>query len=88
MPANPYYLLQVLVRGVTVDVRLNDVPAFVHHTGEEMTSSGESDTDRARKRTSGLDSPILRTTDKPPPPGMCTSTRTTSGLVLRIPSTA
>ncbi len=41
MPANPYYLLQVLVRGVTVDVRLNDVPAFVHHTGEEMTSSGE-----------------------------------------------
>ncbi len=45
-----------------------------------MTSSGSSDTDSARKRTSGWASARLRTTAIPPPPGMWTSIKHHFGL--------
>ena len=44
-----------------------------------MTSSGASETERARKRTSGWSRRTASTTSWPPPPGRWTSSRTTSG---------
>src|SRR3984957_12194984 len=44
-----------------------------------MTSSGASDTDRARNCTSGWWGRTPPSTACPPPPGRCTSSRTTSG---------
>src|SRR5215204_5636796 len=54
-----------------------------------MTSVAASDTDRARKRISWSAGswPASRTA-RPPPPGRWTSSRTTSGRVRRMPSTA
>ena len=44
-----------------------------------ITSSGASEADRARKRTCGWAAFVAVTTSWPPPPGRCTSSRTTSG---------
>src|SRR3954452_18910221 len=53
-----------------------------------MTSSAASLTDRARKRVPGASAPTPASTARPPPSGMCTSSRTTSGFVVRITATA
>ena len=53
-----------------------------------MTSSGASETDRARNRTSGCAGLTASMTAWPPPPGMWTSTSTTSGSRSPISSTA
>src|SRR5215211_7211158 len=53
-----------------------------------ITSSAASDTDRARKRISWSVWRTASRTARPPPPGRCTSSRTTSGRVRRMPSTA
>src|SRR6476469_6738055 len=60
-----------------------------------MTSSAASDTDKARNRTgwpSAVSSPLQPcSTSMPPlplPPGRCTSSRTTGGLVWRITAMA
>ena len=49
-----------------------------------MTSSAASETDRARKRTSWSVWRTASSTARPPPPGRCTSSRTTSGRVRRM----
>jgi MFS transporter, CP family, cyanate transporter len=64
--------------------RLGDVAAGAG-PDHRITSSAASETDRARKRTSGWVSRIASRTARPPPPGMWTSRSTTSGLVARIP---
>src|SRR5215207_5363854 len=53
-----------------------------------MTSVAASDTDRARKRISWSVWRTASRTARPPPPGRWTSSRTTSGRVRRMPSTA
>ena len=53
-----------------------------------MTSSAASDTERARKRTSGWVASTVRDDGPPPPPGRWTSRSTTSGSRSRIISTA
>src|SRR5260370_352164 len=53
-----------------------------------ITSSGASDADRARKRTCGCVALIAVTTACPPPPGRCTSRRTTSGRLSAISAIA
>src|SRR5436190_434496 len=53
-----------------------------------MTSSGASLTESARKRMSGCVASTSEMTRAPPPPGMCTSTRTTSGTRARSTSIA
>src|SRR4051794_30506400 len=53
-----------------------------------MTSSAASDTDSASQRTDGSSALSASSTARPPPPGRCTSSRTTSGSVARMPDTA
>src|ERR1039458_6337590 len=53
-----------------------------------ITSSGASETDRARNLTLGWIGLIASMTALPPPPGMCTSSSTTSGSRSAISSMA
>src|SRR5690606_1434789 len=53
-----------------------------------ITSSAASDTDRARKRTWEPEPSTRRSTSWPPPPGMWTSSRTTSGWSSAMALTA
>src|SRR5436305_683023 len=53
-----------------------------------ITSSAASDTEMARNRMPGSEAETASITARPPPSGMCTSTRTTSGLRSVISSTA
>src|SRR5216684_2747906 len=49
-----------------------------------ITSSGASDTERARNLTSGAERWTASSTARPPPPGMWTSSSTTSGRAAAI----
>ncbi|MFZ1062451.1 MAG: hypothetical protein WAN30_03165 [Acidimicrobiales bacterium] len=53
-----------------------------------MTSSAASDTERARNFTAGSTLVTARSTARPPPSGMWTSSRTTSGVRSMIISMA
>jgi hypothetical protein len=53
-----------------------------------MTSSAASETETARNFTSGWVACTCLMTSTPPPPGRCTSSRTTSGVVRVMAVTA